>query len=237
LATVALLCSLSRSFGDTLVLPPGTENTEGNTASQYPFNTFGLDTTVRRQQLFEAPLFSRFPVGITISGIAFRLEGGPPGRSFDVVIPGLEVRFSTSPMSRVALNEVFANNIGSDETVVFPRAPWGWKADWVNGLNPFSLEIPFARTFTYDPSKGNLLMDITVFGPTSTDEVDAYVELSNPHIASIFGNETFGEWSGVGHITRFTFQAVPEPKTLAPGLVGLIVLMAHRSLLQSKKSL
>ena len=65
-----------------------------------------------------------------------------------------------------ALNATFAANVGADDAVVFGPGPLTISSAFTGppaGPKDFDVLIPLDRTFPYDPSQGNLLLDVRVF--------------------------------------------------------------------------
>ena len=93
----------------------------------------------------------------------------------------------------------------------------------------------FTTPFYYDPSQGNLLLDIRNFGGGSTSwgvppffgpaYVDAVNELGD-RVSSVFANDVnalSGTTSTLGLVTRIGITPVPEPGPLTLLLAGLAV--------------
>jgi hypothetical protein len=112
-------------------------------------------------------------------------------------------------------------NVGADQTLFGSFS--------IGGAAPSTLSF-VGTPFFYDPSLGNLLLDLRVTDITGTPqgEGNAYFQAMNNSTdfsrAHDFGSE-FTEW---GLVTRFdygTAPVVPEPATmtlLATGLVGML---------------
>ncbi len=198
----------------------------GEAQSPAPFTYRGTSGS-RTQQVYAASFFGSAQ---SITGIAFRsTPGSRNGATYDDV----SIRLSTTSFgdeSGTPLSSVFANNIGADATNVFNGA-LSFAAPATDG---FDYIINFTQAFTYDPSKGNLLLDVTipvgtnVSGPgfflasydTANRENDGVYSVN-----SVFdGNATSGVANTAGTITQFTgktlAQAVPEPASWAMMLIG-----------------
>lgn len=152
-----------------------------NSASSYPFNR-PAGASSRTQLIYDGNLFGAGRQ--TINRIGFRPDAGAPhtGRTYD-----MKVTASTgAPGLSSGASNVFRDNHGADATVVFDGL---WTTPTLDGTPTyaFTLELPFARGFDYDPARGALVLDIQVrdaTGPTSssTDGV-----INQPGMARVLG--------------------------------------------------
>ena len=141
------------------------------------------------------------------------------GRIWDGRLTGVQIKFSTTTRDASSLSPVFAENEGSDAKVVvsadqsrFVFSGWSGR-DQVSGFSAFFATADSG--FHYDPSKGNLLLDVTGF------YVDFFLDgVSGDQPLSVW--QRFGEKEGrlvnTGLVTAFSF-VIPEPS--AVGLLGL----------------
>ena len=96
--------------------------------------------------------------------ITFRPDAGVTS-PFDVLLGDLELRISTTDKQPDGLSMTYAENHGVDETLVYAGplqlttqnlfAPGG-------ATKVFDMERRFTTPFEYDPSNGNLLIDVLV---------------------------------------------------------------------------
>ena len=91
----------------------------------------------------------------------------------------------------------------------------------------FDFVVNFATPFTYDPSLGNLLMDIEINSPSSATAIFS-AGLPDPNLGRVYnvggnGSPTAGPNSGLD--TLFTGSSVPDSSSsaflLGLGIVGL----------------
>ena len=204
-----LLFSASFVRGDTIVVPSGNATKSGDGSINPGFNT-PIDLEI----VFSPKDFSG-PVEIT--GLSFRQdEGTGQGGSFEAVIPRVTLQLSTYHGTYQSFQQSYLQNKGPDEAAVYD-APIDWKATDVIGTqpNPFTYNIPFSRSFVYDPSSGSLLMHYQTTGPYSGGGV----------VADAQGTPTDGSggWLAQNHtlgvgfqvlVTRFDVIPVPEPGPL-----------------------
>ena len=113
----------------------------------------------RLQEVYGAENFPAAPLVIT--ELRYRPDA-TYGFAFDTIVADLQIHLSTTTRNPDGLSATFANNIGADETEVFSgeleisssfTGPEG-------GPKDFDIIIPLQTPFTYDPSEGNLLVDI-----------------------------------------------------------------------------
>lgn len=133
------------------------------------------------------------------------------------------ISLSTTSADWTTLSNTFASNIGSNNTQVFSG---NLAQSWTFGD---TLTIHLSTPFTYNPSQGNLLMDVYATG-TSASGGNIFFDASYNsvtgrvyHLGGTSGGviETEG---GFGLVTGFSTSAVPIPGAIllfAPGLAGL----------------
>lgn len=160
-----------------------------------------------------------------------------------VTSPGYEIRFSTTSMAPDGLSLTLADNIGSDEAVVYAGALTLSTANTGPAAGPrdFDVVIDLQDPFTYDPAVGNLLIEARKLqGATPLPSFflfDSH-DVAGDSISSI-NFDAFDDAAATapvaqnaftaGYVARFTFTpaAVPEPSSLvmlgtgAAGLLGL----------------
>lgn len=230
LATIGLA-----SFTAVLLLaaPIAAQNITVGTAQGrgcIPFGCSNIGGT-RYQQIFGAFLFGLTP--ISISGLYF-FNSGPAGGAFD----GNTYTFSLSTTTAAVggLNSNPASNVGGNNQLVFSGVLTGF----VLSSNFFAL-FPFI----YNPTQGNLLLDVTITGSNSnppsgtaffdTDNVTAGGTCRPGQLSSrAFGSDTFVQTDCAFLVTGFdTAAIVPEPASIvlvATGLLGIAGLTIRRRL-------
>jgi hypothetical protein len=151
---------------------------------------------------------------IIINQIAFRAYPGTGPLNF--TIANLTVYLSTSPFYpntenfKTLMSTTFANNIGSDNTLVF-SGPKNVSSPGCAGPSPcpFDVVIPLSTPFVYNPG-GGLLVDIqaTGFNATSGSFDDAlFAYPPGGGVASVSG--TLGSATGIfapsGHVMQIGY--------------------------------
>jgi phosphatidylinositol-3-phosphatase len=206
-------------FTGPLVVPNQWTSVQGDTGNLFPLFS---SQPIRYQQVFDASQFSRLnPGGGLINRIAFRGHG--PGTPFTGTVAQLQVNLSTTSKTPDGLSSTFAENVGSDDTQVF-SGPFQTAVTFTGDPTNFEVVINFTTPFYYDPTKGNLLLDVRNLQggtevPPNDQELDG-TTASGDSVSRVynFGDATTtaaGQTGGVdekdsyGLITRFnTINAV-----------------------------
>jgi hypothetical protein len=152
------------------------------------------------------------------------------------------ISLSTTPADWNTLSTTYASNIGANNTLVFSgdlSQPWAFGN---------TLVINLSTPFTYDPSQGNLLMDVVVTGNTQYGLIEFDTNGYNNGLFN--GNTVMGRVfiksnaahdiavnDGYGLVTEFSTGAtsVPEPVSLlflGAGLVGMAVIGRRRQIVK-----
>ncbi len=160
-----------------VIAPNVLATTQGDTGNLLPLLS---PQPIRYQQVYDHSQFASLAAGGEyITQIAFRVHS--PGIAFTASISSFQVNLSTTSKAPEALSATFADNVGSDDTIVYPAASVNFSTSVsgpVDGPQAFDLVITFTAPFHYDPSKGNLLVDIrnssgTTHDPANDQEIDA----------------------------------------------------------------
>jgi hypothetical protein len=214
----------------TTVLAPGTA---GNAQGPAPFRYYGSGGS-RVQQVYSSSFFS---APISLTSLSFRAYPGASASVFSgnaFSISNLVVRLSTTSHGDETgntLSSTFASNVGANVATVYQGALSLATAANGMGPQPFDYTINFQNAFVYDPSMGNLLLDVNVLGSvagsgfgfltfdtvnTVNDGIFSVVDINN-------GAATTGTLSTAGAISLFggtAVAAVPEPATWAFMVIG-----------------
>ncbi len=196
--TKVLLMCLIAGVGLQAATIIGTPATGGNS---FPF---GSSSGTRYQQVYDA---TGFPDPLTITGLTF-YNSLNPGTT--TAARTYTIHLSTTPAAVDALSGTMNDNVGLDDALF---------AIYVGGEVVNGSFTILGAPFYYNPSAGNLLMDIFVTGSgTPGSGFDA----RNGDAGGVFSRmHDFGTgYAGYGLVTGFeTGTVIPEPGTM--GLLGL----------------
>jgi len=148
----------------------------------------------RFQTLYASSLFPNSgPIYIT--QIAYRPKS--PG-AFNFSLPNYKMTLSTTTKNDDGLENTFANNVGTDASIVASGPIEFASQGVIDGISNFDIVFNLAKPFLYDPAKGNLLVDMQYFGPATgnvgqIDAVDYFNDgvsrvRSNPRISNCGSN-------------------------------------------------
>jgi hypothetical protein len=239
---LALLCAAApfSARADTVVVPNAYESQEAPGLFVFPFATSQVSNyPVRYQQVYGATEFPALGDVMTISELRFRIDYATGDRNpFEV--EQVEVRLSTTAAAPDALGAgstaALDGNVGLDETLVYTGG-LSWNACGTQLCPPepapFDLAIVFSEPFVYDPTAGNLLLEVVNGSesyPIQTfDAVNATDAISNAREVRdrddgtpLFPSDTYGL------VTQFVYT-VPEPGSLGATLAALLAVAGLRS--------
>jgi hypothetical protein len=223
LATSALLLYGSSACADSIVVPNAQAAAEGNDNNFGPF----FNNSVRYQQVYSASQFPASTVPLEITGISFRPDGSVNDPSLTLIFDSVQIDLSTTGATPASLSTTFADNVGADDktvfnSFVFMHAP---VTGPVGGPKDFTVNFSITP-FIYDPTAGNLLMDVRAF--ESGGGISAFLdaESGSPFTAHVDApglGAASGDFFGTGLVTQFQFTAVPEPSTPVLFLLGVLL--------------
>jgi hypothetical protein len=151
-----------------VTVPSNVGGGEGNSDNLYPLN----GAPMKYQQVISASEFRNGPTRIT--GIALRPDA-VGGAAFSETIGSVRISLSTTSRTTATLSQTFADNVGSDQVVVYDgelplssafSGPAGGPMD-------FDIVISLQTPFSYDPTAGNLLLDVRNLSGGVTTLLDA----------------------------------------------------------------
>jgi hypothetical protein len=185
----------------------------------YPFSCLPSDGGTRYQQVYSAGAFSS---SMLINSLSFYKSSGG----------SLNSASYTLSLSTTSKNVKFldtsnpANNIGSDNTVLGTFA--------LSGMIPDVLTFT-GSTFNYDPTMGNLLLDVVVSNVITANGYGSFFKGTNdnPATSRLYVNSDGVRQDSLGPlVTTFDFvpppSNVPEPMPLATLSIGLAGMAAAR---------
>ncbi|HEY9876142.1 MAG TPA: hypothetical protein V6D12_22115 [Candidatus Obscuribacterales bacterium] len=224
----------------TLVAPSSQASQEGNADSVQPLNVAS-----RLQQVYAASEFSSISGPLTISGLSWRLDGVST-IPINFTPTNLQISLSTTSKAVDGLSQAFNNNIGANNTVVYNGlfTPTTSNSPSV-GVKPFDINIAFTTPFVYNPTAGNLLVDVKNFSPGQFLTLDAQRTMGDSisTVVAIGTNSSLGIRDTKGLVTQFTinsgtptavpFEFSPTLGIVLAGVLGGITQL--RSKLQKSK--
>jgi hypothetical protein len=197
----------------------------GGPATKSNFFPFGAAYTNEYQQVYMSSVFSGLGT-ISITGLIFYADEGA-GNGAAINSGDWTISLSTTLAKWDTLSTTPTQNIGSDNTTVFSGSlarPLG---------SGRMLEIVFTQPFTYDPTQGNLLMDVWASNVVAPVVGNIPFELSDENriMGRVYYNSVLGAYYptfGAGLVTGFTYSAagaseVPEPASVV--LMGFALLV------------
>lgn len=203
-ATAMLAAAAAPAVATPLVIGNGSSN------NSFPFGGSYLPNPTTYQQIYAASKFGSTP--ISISSISFKLLSGTVANGV------FTLSLSTSSRSLTNLDGVnFASNIGADAKQIFSGA-------LIGQLQGDMLTFNFAP-FNYDPTKGNLLLNVGVTGLVGNYGANfAGSFAADTGATGIYSRATdFSAQipTSIGLQTFFNVGApVPEPATWAMLVIG-----------------
>jgi hypothetical protein len=222
-----VLCG-SVALADVIVAPNTQAAAEGNDNNFGPF----FDTSVRYQQVYSASQFpSTGPLSIT--QIAFRPDASVTNPSLFIRFDSVRIDLSTTSRTPGTLSTVFANNVGANNTTVFDSFLFINTPVTGPAAGPKNFIVTFTLSpFTYDPSLGNLLLDVRAFESGGGISAPFDAQSSSPFTAHVDASgvgSTSGSIIATGLVTQFQFTpvqatATPEPSAMLLTSAGVLLL-------------
>ncbi len=198
---------VSGAHAAEIVVPNANAAVEGDSDNFLPF-IFTFE--VRYQQVYTSSEFD--PALHTITEIRLRPNFNaqfPPS----VLFPNVVVVLSTTSAPVDGLSTAFADNLGTDATTVF-QGPLTLSGDFSGppgGPKDFDYVIPLSTPFPYDPTAGNLLLDILKSPSADGLSMDAVSPPGDPVsrlIAVGMTGAMTGTQDSTGLVTQFVATVV-----------------------------
>lgn len=222
--------SMTANTATAIVVPNRLETRDGNGRNGIPFSIdeFNLKS-LRYQQIYDAGEFAVLSEAQLITQILFRPDRNE-GNAFSSTLAHIQINLSTTNVAPDALSTTFADNIGSDETIVFNGTLLLSSANTRVAGRPkdFDIVISLDTPFLYDPSLGNLLLDVKNFSGGLTTRFDAEFRIGDSisRVTTSIGqdvNTPTGFADTLGLVTKFIFQPIVSVSPSA-SVSGLLIL-------------
>ncbi|MBC7781859.1 MAG: VPLPA-CTERM sorting domain-containing protein [Proteobacteria bacterium] len=165
-AAALALPTIGYSASVSVVAPNALEFAPGNAQSPAPFNFYGSSGS--RTQMVYSSSFFQTSGPLSINEILFRPFPGfaPSGFFGDTLnISNVTVQLSTTSRLDEAgtpLAATFASNVGANVQTVYSGALSITTAATAGPTAAFDYRIALQSAFAYDPSQGNLLLDVLI---------------------------------------------------------------------------
>src|ERR1044071_949835 len=213
------VCELSGAGAAFIVVPNGLRYQGGNSYTFWPFliQQSPAIPSMRYQQVYDSSAFSAIqPPGAYLTRLFMRSSTNFPRGSFGTST-NVQINFSTTSKSPDGLSAVFAENVGQDDTVVFGPAPLQMSFEaggFQCGIN--CGEFPLTNAFWYNPTVGNLLLDVRIYGgepvspvPYGLDAQDTVGDSVSRISSRSVDDLTATNADTLGVVTAFQFDPVP----------------------------
>jgi hypothetical protein len=216
LAALLASCVTIGLHAAVVVVPNSLATNDGDGTST---STAG-PASVRWLQIHDASQFAALSGPSFLTQFAYRpdtIVGQSGTRSLT-----LQIYASTTSRSVGGLSTTFAENLGTNNTLVFDGTVYLTTRNLPGPGNTrqFDYVFPFTTPFLYDPAVGNLVLDLQIVATGSAVTFDTVS--GDPAIGRVFAFGSSTAATGdiqASHVTQFTFAPVPEPATVA--LLGL----------------
>jgi len=210
LAVACVILGASSAGSQMVVVPNGLELTTGSDANAFPFQCKTQSyASMRYQQVYAGN-----EIGAGLIG-EMRLRQHATSTDWTSAV-GATITLSSTAAAPDGLSSTFDDNVGGDATEVFNGTLVLSNVESLELPSPFTIVIPFRRSFPFDPSGGmNLLLDVTI--PTclpetataySFDAEDEPGDAVSRRYASALS--TSGTTSSLGLVTAFHFHVFAD---------------------------
>jgi hypothetical protein len=154
-ASLALVFAYSLAAQVTTV-SASSANSPAPSSTAYPF---GYSGPMRVQILYAAS-----ETGLAAPALfrALEVRANPVSTNAAKANVNLQISLSTSPLVRTTLTNTFANNHGTNVTIVYTRKPSAANATTPSFVGQGSGMLMFDTPFLYQPANGSLLVDFDV---------------------------------------------------------------------------
>ncbi|MGH7294977.1 MAG: hypothetical protein ACRELB_08590, partial [Polyangiaceae bacterium] len=235
-ASAALLCATGSgtpACASSIVVPAAFAGTNGDTSNIVPFGESSpyFFSTGRSQTVYDTALFAALPAGgFIITGLDFRTNYA---HAISYATPDIQIDLSTTAAAAGGLSATVADNVGANDTVVFGAGPLSFSAQSSSTLD-FIMQVPLEHSFFYDPTKGNLLIDVRLFSAPNGFDGSTQATQVTAGVSRIFSNgdvnaATAGYFQPVASIMQVDYTLAPpapEPGSSAIIAASLAALSA-----------
>ena len=193
---------------------------------------FGLTLGTRLQQVYSAESIAKIaPQGGWIDGFILNADRVWKG-SINGTLKGMQILMGYTSLDPKSLNSDFASNLTGEMTEMRGVDDTSHLDIASDGRQPLGPEVVLGfngKRFLYDPSRGNLIIDIPVaaFGMPLDYQTDGKGEFGS--VYADFGSKGYpdsGEVSAGGFVTYLRIDRIPEPSVVGLAALGGAALLA-----------
>lgn len=173
------LLAVPAAAQNTVVIPAGLANTEGNTTNLFPWGRG--NSLIHIEFLYNSANFTSSGINgpIVISRLRWRADGAPAawaGGSY----ASARVDLSTAAVAHNAPSTTFANNHGPDKTMVHNGQVLVTPGETTGiGVGPYFVDLPLTTPFPYDPSSGSALCVEVQFAANGFTGSTTYLDIQS----------------------------------------------------------
>ena len=178
----------------------------------WPFNDEVANESTRYQQVYSSDIFSG---PVTIEEIAFKTA------SASFYFADVRLSLASTDVKVGQLSMDMENNFSAPSTVAFEDA------FYVGGGEPgYSLSFQLDQPFDYDPSNGNLLLDLEL--NHQVGKQFTLLDITGTSASRAIFSNSMQRSDSASILTQFSLQQVPEPSTVTLSILGGIALLFCR---------
>ena len=188
---IVLFAASAAAFADSVVVPNSQATAAGNT----PFK-IGKNAS-RIQEVIGSGQFSQFTGPVTIT--ALRVRSSPGSGPLNFTLASYIVTLSTTQAypntnnGHTLVSTTYASNVGPDATVVYNSSYTANSPGCAgSGPCPFDIVLKLATPFSYDASKGRLLIDLVSSPPTGAFagalDAESFSDSTSSNVAIVLGD-------------------------------------------------
>jgi subtilisin family serine protease len=195
------------------VVPGSLANTPGDAITPYPFDIGTLGgPSMRYQQIYS---HTQFATGGIIDDIRFR-QSASFGSPFSASGIDIKISLGYAATTVATASPTFANNIGPGFVTVFDGLLDLSSTATGGSPRPFDILVNFAHLFNYDPTRGDLLLDISLRNAPHTTPIDASDAFQQGSTIRIYATNvnaptglvgSVGEGRPYGLVTQFDIES------------------------------
>ena len=201
-------CATIELRAQVIVVPNSLATKDGETSSTTPTGP----AQVRNMSIYDASQFGALSGPSLLTRFAWRPDSIANASGPRTVT--LRIYASTTSRSVAGLSMTFADNVGTNNTLVF-NGTLTWTTQNLPGpgnTRQFDIIFPLTTPFLYDPADGNLLLDFQIYGEGSAITYDrtSDTSLTRQAVNTASSNAPTAQFYTPSQtVTQFTFEPPP----------------------------